>query len=496
MNNLRTQQTEARSSHLYLFVALFLALALKIGLVLAEVVPFNSDEAVVALMARHILEGERPIFFYGQAYMGSLDAWLVAVAFRLLGESVLAVRVVQIVLYLFFLVTLWAMLQRFFVDGRVANFAVILAAVPPVLMTTYTTASLGGYSEVLVLGNLVLWLGYEVIFGVQREKIWAWLLLGFVGGIGFWVLGLITVYLLAVVIVGLWKFSIKWLPYYFSGAIGFFIGSSLWWVYNFRHSWAAFETLFQSDFASVQIFQRIMRFGLLGLPALLGFRFPWTPNFAPWTVVFVILVFYQAVFVYLLKTAREGLQKIGNGAKLLGVFGLGFIGIFLISRFGIDVTGRYFLPLYVLVFSISAVFIAAVWDQSKSLGIILLILFVAINGVENVRAALLDDGITTQFGPSTRFDNSYDDALISFLLEHDEMRGYSNYWVSFRLAFLSQERMIFVPRLPYDISTYSYTDNRYPAYNQMVNESEKIAYITTKYPELIKHGRMFAGISI
>jgi hypothetical protein len=38
------------------------------------VLPFNSDEAIVGLMARHMLQGERPLFFYGQAYLGSLDA--------------------------------------------------------------------------------------------------------------------------------------------------------------------------------------------------------------------------------------------------------------------------------------------------------------------------------------------------------------------------------------------------------------------------------------
>jgi hypothetical protein len=51
-------------------------------------VPFNADEAIVALMARHILQGERPIFFYGQAYMGSLDAYLVALGFLLFGQQI------------------------------------------------------------------------------------------------------------------------------------------------------------------------------------------------------------------------------------------------------------------------------------------------------------------------------------------------------------------------------------------------------------------------
>src|SRR3972149_4673654 len=83
-----------------LVVALAMAGALKAVLLLTNVVPFNADEAVVALMARHILQGERPVFFYGQAYLGSLDAWLVAGAFALFGQSVLAIRGVPSVLCL------------------------------------------------------------------------------------------------------------------------------------------------------------------------------------------------------------------------------------------------------------------------------------------------------------------------------------------------------------------------------------------------------------
>ena len=59
------------------------------------------DPTVVALMARHLAAlREFPIFFYGQAYMGSLDAWLIAAGFALFGDSVLTIRLVQSTLYL------------------------------------------------------------------------------------------------------------------------------------------------------------------------------------------------------------------------------------------------------------------------------------------------------------------------------------------------------------------------------------------------------------
>ena len=131
----------------YLVVILIGAIALKAVLLALDVIPFNADEAVVALMARHILQGERPWFFYGQAYMGSLDAYLVAGAFALLGESVLAVRMMQVMLFAAVLLTGYAVALRFTGDRRTALLAVLLLAFPPVLLTLYTTATLGGYCE-------------------------------------------------------------------------------------------------------------------------------------------------------------------------------------------------------------------------------------------------------------------------------------------------------------------------------------------------------------
>ena len=46
----------------------------------------NSDEVLPGLMARHILlEGERPVFFYGQHYFGALEAYAIAALFAVFG---------------------------------------------------------------------------------------------------------------------------------------------------------------------------------------------------------------------------------------------------------------------------------------------------------------------------------------------------------------------------------------------------------------------------
>jgi hypothetical protein len=48
----------------------------------------DSDDATMGLMAKHIVAlGGRPIFFYGQSYMGSLEAYAAALMYAFLGVS-------------------------------------------------------------------------------------------------------------------------------------------------------------------------------------------------------------------------------------------------------------------------------------------------------------------------------------------------------------------------------------------------------------------------
>jgi hypothetical protein len=97
----------------------------------------------------------------------------------------------------------------------------------------------------------------------------------------------------------------------------------------------------------------------------------------------------------------------------------------------------------------------------------------------------LESGFTTQFDAVTRIDRSYDQDLIRFLEKEGELRGYTNYWVAYPLAFKSDEEIIFVPRLPYhEDLRFTPRDNRYAPYNPIVEESDQTAFITTNNPSL------------
>src|SRR5260370_25640418 len=112
---------KAKLFRLWWLPPLIVAAVWRLVVLASGAVSFHSDEAIVGLMARHINQGQPiPTFFYGQPYMGSLDALLVSLAFRLFGESVLAIRIVQFALYLLLVVTTMLLAFRVSGDLRVA----------------------------------------------------------------------------------------------------------------------------------------------------------------------------------------------------------------------------------------------------------------------------------------------------------------------------------------------------------------------------------------
>src|SRR5215467_4922744 len=68
----------------------------------------NSDEGTMGLMARHIAYlGEHPIVFYGQNYMGALEAYIAAAIFHLFGPTLFTFRLSVIMLTALFFVSMY-----------------------------------------------------------------------------------------------------------------------------------------------------------------------------------------------------------------------------------------------------------------------------------------------------------------------------------------------------------------------------------------------------
>ena len=462
-------------------------IGLRLVLLAADAVPFNSDEAVVGLMARHIVQGERPAFFYGQAYLGSTDAWLVALVFSIAGPQVWAIRLVQIALFAATLFTTYAVARRFGLDEWTARLAVVLMALPPALLTLYTTATLGGYGETLLFGNILLLLAFQPqTSSVQPPSSYLqWILLGFAAGFAFYTFALILVYLIPIAI-WLWlKYRARGWRGYAWALIGFAIGSAPWWSSIGQSGGSLFAELSGSAVAGSvaaptqlgSLAIRLINFFVFGVSAWFGLRYPWSAEFvAPVGGVLVAMI-YLGTLAF---AARRG-------PKLLwGMIGV-LLTTYLITSFGGDPSGRYFLPLYLPL----SIFTAMVVSRLKQrwggwLAGLLVALIVGYNVIGIGLAALrVPPGITTQFDSITWIDKSRDRELIDFLLAHGETRGYSTYWFVYPIAFLSGERIVSSAQLPYHLD-FSYTrrDNRYAPYAQAAAESPRAFYVTINHPPL------------
>jgi hypothetical protein len=474
-----------------------IAVGLKSVFLAMDAFPFNADEAIVGLMARHILDGHWPTFFYGQAYMGSLDASLVALAMVVFGKQVFAIRIVQVLLYAGTVVTTMVLGWKIYRSRWAGWVAGMLMAIPSVNVTLYTTVSLGGYGEALLIGNLILLLTLNIDESPTSPHLYV--LWGALAGLGFWTFGLTLIYSLPCGIFILWKASrhLRQRQAIFRLvllSIAAAIGALPWIVWAVVHGpGQLLEELMGSAIAGASsgtppgvILSRIRYFILLGTSVIFGLRPPWEARWLALPLLPFALGFWLVVSVTTFSgMKRSGSRQVGK-LLLLGVCVCLVVG-YVLTPFGADPSGRYFIPLAVPMSLFAAEFLIK-WKPAirKSWCVVLVLGILSYNLWGSLQAAVRNPpGITTQFNSVTWVDHQYDKTLIEFLTQQGEMRGYSNYWVAYPLAFLSEERLIYIPELPYH-QDFRYTprDDRYEPYDEEVAAADRVAYITTNHDAL------------
>ena len=498
-----------------LIIILAIAAGLKLWLIATNALTFNADEAVVALMARHILQGERPIFFYGQAYMGSLDAFLVAGGFAVFGQQVWVIRLVQSVLYLLVIFTTYLLGKYTLRSTLTGLIAAALLAVPTVNVTLYTTASLGGYGEALLIGNLILLITFAIgqrlartgrMEGKTCGLLLAW---GILVGLGLWANALSMIYAVPAGLYLLWK------THKFAGGVrawlglltilpGFFAGSFPWWVYAAQNGLGNLLGELLGTAVAVEqgtylgrVFSHIFNLLLLGSTVTFGLRPPWDVTWLALPLLPFALILWAGVVVVSIRGMSSSKELQAERRTLGGVFWTLAAG-FVFTSFGVDPSGRYFVPLAIFLALAAAEAVQALplrWLWR----LILMGVILVFNLWGTVQCALRNPpGLTTQFYNQTILDHRYMDELIQFLDEQGENRGYTTYWVAYPLAFQSGEELIFVPRLPYHTDLrYTGRDDRYAPYDEWVAASPKTAYITARNPaldEALRGG--FAGLGV
>jgi hypothetical protein len=173
----------------------------------------DGDEAMVGIQAEHILRGEHPIYFYGQPYMGSLEAYLMAILFAIAGPSVWMLRAEPILLSLVVVYLTWRLAGALADAAKLSpvaqqlfkTFAALFSAIPPLYDTVLELRTLGGYIETFVLMLFLLLSAFQLTRRWQagaskKELTWRWAVIGFTVGLGYWVNPLIISGVLAAAI--------------------------------------------------------------------------------------------------------------------------------------------------------------------------------------------------------------------------------------------------------------------------------------------------------
>lgn len=175
---------------------LFLGALLRLWMLSHDVPTLNSDEATIGLMALHLLHGQWTTFYWGQEYMGSLEAMLASPFLLLFGTTAVALRLATMLVGLAFIATGYLLAARLY-NRRVAMLSAALLAFGPPFFVILSMRTLGGYAETLLFGNLMLLLALGGAEPAGRSPLRS-ALLGGISGLALWTDPLILPYFLAV----------------------------------------------------------------------------------------------------------------------------------------------------------------------------------------------------------------------------------------------------------------------------------------------------------
>ncbi|MGD9781526.1 MAG: glycosyltransferase family 39 protein [Kiritimatiellia bacterium] len=205
----------------------------------------DPDSTVVALMARHMAAlKEFPVFFYGQAYMGSLEPMASALMVGLLGSNGFAVNLGPALFASAALFLLWRWARD--AAGPRGGLAAVLAGLfGPLVYFQFQAAPRGGYMVALFVDALAIFAAARMaarLRGGHAVGGGRYFALGLLAGIGAWsnmivapALGAAALLLLHGMRGKFWRHPAG----IASGLAGFALGFAPWLAWNARHGWAS-----------------------------------------------------------------------------------------------------------------------------------------------------------------------------------------------------------------------------------------------------------------
>jgi hypothetical protein len=481
---------------------------------------FDSDQAVEGLMARHLLQGEFPIFLWGQHYKGVPEVYLAAPVFWLFGSSVVALEATTLGCFAVFVGLQFRLFERLF-STRIAWMATVLVLSGPPTLVLWT---LSGNAEVVftLLAGTVM--GLALVRWRDTRSTGALALAAAAFGFGLWVHQYIVYYAiaLAICVLATTPAARAWLRDLIVGpdlspltrllTLGLGVVAAVYVALGMAaFVVGGFDVTVGGRFVSMHSPQRLWRIGaaLVGIAALIrvssqlakpergpgrslafamligfaagyapaigaalvsrgsapvpridaaglvtasstiattivpmvfGFRShttEWLPV-SPWLALILVAVMAMSIRAISTRPMTPFFHILAVVVPL----------VFLVSGSFVDSQSyRYLMPIYGAVPAVLAIGIDDVWRWRRGAAIAVLVSVVALFAAQQI-------AWYERLSPDTRSQ-----AIVDCLTVHGLRGAVADYWVSYKVTFLSNERLILAPSNGID---------RYPPYTAFV----------------------------
>lgn len=402
--------------------AILAGIGLRVWLLLSDLGAVDADEAVWGVMARHVLDGELTTFFWGQGYGGTQETLLTAGVFALSGPSIEALRVVPLLLFALAAVLTWRVGRRTVGEPYALLGAALFWAWPPYLLWKSTRAH-GFYGLALVLGLVVLLLALRLHERPSRIDL---ALLGAALGLGWWATPQIAILGVPAVVWLFWQRSSLLRDAWVAVAAAV-VASLPWLVANLRHDWYSFELVAEDAGEG----SRLHNLAVATLPTALGLRLPFSLEWVPGAAVGWLL------YAVLLGALGWTLVRHRRCLQLFLLTAIAFPILYALSPYAsLNAEPRYL----VLV----APLLALVLARSPGSPLRAAAVVTALVVLATVGTGLLERRETTPFYAEGVRVPADIGPLLETLAQERVGHAFADYWLTWRIAFESDERLVAV----------------------------------------------------
>lgn len=430
--------------HLLLLGALIFIGVLGRALFLAVVMTnlgLCSDEAILGLMAQHVWTGEFPLITWAQPHGGTLETYLAAPLYLLVGTHPFLVKIWTFLMGVGYFIFIYLLTRELFGE-KIGLIALALAAVPPVYLALMSSLGVSMNSPALLGIVVILYLTCRIIKGHHRVALSA--IMGLTAGLVFWTHQIVA-YGIAVsglfLLVYDWKLCAR--KYFWVLAACFALGSLPLWIHNFNNCFETFTIVRGEDLPTT--LAKLKMALTYTMPTVWGFYLPtYIDNplilsVPGWLMVTTGVIYFGLLTIGL--CARHAGPRFLGKAMLVLLF---LITIIMFARTGRSNSWatRYLLHTYTALLPLMAVGLSAVLSRSRLVFAAILAFLFAFNiyGWTRVAKVLQDPVVAAE-----KLDLPDLSPLIGFLQARGIYYGYLHYCFSYPVIFETDAEIILSP---------------------------------------------------